>query len=45
MEENKTKSSILWAVLGFALVVALAVLARYVKTQVYGLSLPLGIPG
>lgn len=45
MEQNKPKSAIIGGTIGFALVVALAILARYVKTQVYGLALPLGIPG
>ena len=46
MEEHKSKTlPVIWTIAGLLLVAALAILAHYVKTQVYGLTLPLGIPG
>lgn len=45
VEEKKNTPGIAGLLVGLAIVVALAFLARYLKIQVYGAELPLGIPG
>lgn len=45
LSKGQTLSSRWGGLLGFLLVLVLAFAARWVKTQVYGANLPLGIPG